>query len=133
MDLPAEPDELASSVGFQLTAAESAHVEPVGGRVKAKLLTTLWTVKEGFTKATGDGVSFGLDRIEVELGDGSVSGVRVDGRDVRLDGWTWAVGSIEAGEYGYAVIWRGENEVRPVQVERVEWDDFVRIFLGTRT
>jgi hypothetical protein len=78
-------------------------------------------------------VSFGLDRIEVELGDGSVSGVRVDGRDVRLDGWTWAVGSIEAGEYGYAVIWRGENEVRPVQVERVEWDDFVRIFLGTRT
>lgn len=102
--------------------------------MKAKLLTTLWTVKEGFTKATGDGISFGLDRIEVELGDGSVAGVKVDGRDVRDDGWSWVVGSIDSGAYGYAVIWRGEDDpTRSVEVERITWDDFVRVFIGSST
>jgi len=119
---------------LQLSTLEKLHVAAISGRMKAKLLTTLWTIKEGFTKATGDGISFGLDRIEVELGDGSVSRVTVDGKDIRDNGWTWTVGSIDGGEYGYAVIWRGEaNPAKSVEVEKIAWDDFIRVFIGSRT
>ncbi|GMK55740.1 hypothetical protein CspeluHIS016_0207960 [Cutaneotrichosporon spelunceum] len=129
MDLPADPDELEASISYQLTSAERLALKRTRGRVKAKLLSTLWTVKEGYTKAIGEGIGFGLDRIEVDLGDGSVAAVRVDGRDVREDGWRWAVGSLEGGAYGYAVIWRGEES--PVEVEMVGWDGFVRTFIGS--
>jgi 4'-phosphopantetheinyl transferase len=128
MDLPADPDELEASIAYQLTARERLALAGTRGRVKAKLLTTLWTIKEGYTKAIGEGIAFGLDRIEVDPGDGSVAGVTVDGRDVREDGWRWAVGSLEGGAYGYAVIWRGEEGA--VEVEAVGWDQFVRAFIG---
>jgi 4'-phosphopantetheinyl transferase len=32
-------------------------------------LSSLWALKEGYTKAVGDGVGFGLDRIQVKFGD----------------------------------------------------------------
>lgn len=95
------------------------------------MLTTLWTVKEGFTKATGEGISAGLDRIAVDLGDGTVNGVSVDGRDVREDGWRWAVGSLDAGAYGYAVVWRGEVVSEDVSVEAISWERFVKAFIGS--
>lgn len=126
---------LYSAADHKLTLSERLHLSGTRGRVKAKLLTTLWTIKEGFTKAIGEGIAFGLDRIEVDPGDGSVPGFTVDGRDVREDGWRWAVGSIDGGEYGYAVIWRGEEQEEEkegkVEVETVSWDDFVRAFIGT--
>lgn len=78
---------------------------------------------------------FGLDRIEVDPGDGGVAGIKIDGKDVRADGWRWVVGSIEGGDYGYAVIWRGEGGEGGVQsgvkVEEVRWEAFVRAFIGT--
>jgi hypothetical protein len=44
------------------------------------------------------------------------------------------VGSIDSGAYGYAVIWRGEDDpTRSVEVERITWDDFVRVFIGSST
>ncbi|TXT10808.1 hypothetical protein VHUM_02313 [Vanrija humicola] len=124
MDLPTDPDELVTK--------EKLHLAGTSGRIKAKLLTTLWTIKEGYTKATGDGISFGLDRIAVDLGDGSVAGVKVDGRDIGEDGWRWAVGSIDAGAYGYAIIWRGDAAERPdVKLEVLAWEDFVHAFIGS--
>ncbi|BEI85254.1 hypothetical protein CcaverHIS002_0506550 [Cutaneotrichosporon cavernicola] len=129
MDLPSNPEELEDSISYQLTPHERLALAATRGRVKAKLLTTLWTIKEGYTKAIGEGIAFGLDRIEVDPGDGSVAGVRVDGRDVRKDGWRWAVGSLEGGAYGYAVIWRGEESA--VEVETVGWDEFIRAFIGS--
>lgn len=110
-----------------MTEEERVIVHKASGRVKAKLLTTLWTVKEGYTKAIGEGIGFGLDRIAVDLGDGSVRGIRVDGRDIREDGWSWVVGSLDGGEYGYAVIWKGGGEVT---VENIDWRGFVRAFIG---
>ncbi|KLT45173.1 4'-phosphopantetheinyl transferase [Cutaneotrichosporon oleaginosum] len=131
MDLPRDPDELEASVAYTMTPRERHAVAGARGRVKAKLLTTLWTVKEGYTKAIGEGIAFGLDRIEVDLGDGAVAGVRVDGRDVRENGWRWVVGSLDEGAYGYAVIWReDEGESTAVEVETVRWDEFVRAFIG---
>lgn len=149
MDLPTDPDELYDSISYQvsayiqqtayvltppkLTLPERLAVAGTSGKVKAKLLTTLWTIKEGFTKATGDGISFGLDRIEVDMGDGAVAGVKVDGKDIRQEGWTWAVGSIDGGDYGWAVIWRGEatRPAGPVVLETIRWDDFVKAFIGS--
>ncbi|KAL1408715.1 hypothetical protein Q8F55_005528 [Vanrija albida] len=132
MDLPTDPDELAESIDYQLVTREKLHLAGTSGRIKSKLLTTLWTIKEGYTKATGDGIAFGLDRIAVDLGDGSVAGVKVDGRDIGEDGWRWAVGSLEGGAYGYAVIWRGDaTERADLRVEELAWDEFARAFIGS--
>jgi hypothetical protein len=61
-----------------------------------------------------------------------ILGVRVDGRDVRDDGWVYAVGSVGEGmdRVGYATYWREEAGVGgvEVEVEVVRWEDFVRVF-----
>jgi len=103
------------------------------GEKKSDLLSTLWTIKEAYVKATGDGISFGLERIEAVLEDESMAvwRVTVDGKDIRERGWTWTMGSIES--YQYAVVWRGEDGSHETEVERVAWVDFVEVFIGSRT
>lgn len=86
-------------------------------------------MKEGYTKAIGTGISFGLERINVHLGDGKVASLEIDGKDARLDGWHWDVGSLDAGAYGWAVIWNGEQD-QTVTPEPLEWNLFVRSFIG---
>lgn len=85
-------------------------------------------MKEGYTKAIGTGISFGLERINVQPGVGMVSKLEIDGRDARSQGWRWAVGSLD-GAYGWAVIWN-EEEDQEVIPEPLEWSVFARSFIG---
>ncbi|EJT52126.1 hypothetical protein A1Q1_06664 [Trichosporon asahii var. asahii CBS 2479] len=126
MDLPKDPQELEEGISFQ---DERLGLSTTSGIIKSKYLTTLWTMKEGYTKAIGTGISFGLDRINVHVGDGQVSALEIDGKNARLDGWHWAVGSLDAGAYGWAVIWNGEDD-QTVTPEPLDWNSFVRSFIG---
>jgi 4'-phosphopantetheinyl transferase len=147
---PLDPVELQDSLDLQLTSMEKHHLAiPLPPRERAARLTTLWTIKEGYTKAIGHGVGFGLERIEVELGHmGEVWAVHVDGRPVGVEGWKVFSGMIQPppeesgsgagegigegsvvtqrGEVGWAVIWRGDEWDGEVEV--VKWGEFVRVF-----
>lgn len=100
---------------------------------RAELLATLWSFKEGYVKATGDGIGFGMERIGLDLApDRKAQAVHVDGRDVSLDGWEWAYGTegrVENGgkrPYGWAVFWKGRKW--DGQLHRVPWEEFARSF-----
>lgn len=94
-------------------------------------------------KATGDGIVFGLERIGVEMEEnGKVQEVRVDGKDVKMEGWNWSYGDIAKDpmsstedlknqRYGWTVFWKGDNQEDSSQVklEHIPWDDFTRPFL----
>lgn len=89
-------------------------------------------------KATGDGIVFGLERVAVDLeASGEVHGITVDGRDIKLDGWSWANGEIDGStsgsithfdpeKYGWSVFWKGdaEDDQWNEQLEHIPWDDF---------
>ena len=124
---------------------------------RSKRITTLWTFKECYTKAIGEGVGFGLDRIDLTLGpNGEVEGVCVDGEDVRFNGWQYAFGlhkgtAPEAGAsgnrtavslddgpgplgkaYGWTVFWRGEKDDNwDGELIHVSWEDFLADFRDT--
>lgn len=98
-------------------------------------MTRLWTFKEGYVKATGDGIGFGLDRMSVAMSNKAVvAHVRIDGEDVKTRGWNWTYGSFEDTEsrptktYGWSAFWKGEEEAAP-EVKHVSWEDFVRVFV----
>jgi 4'-phosphopantetheinyl transferase len=55
-------------------AAETAALERIGADARQPAFLRLWTHKEAVLKALGDGLGFGLDRIEFDLsGDGRVA------------------------------------------------------------
>jgi 4'-phosphopantetheinyl transferase len=91
-------------------------------------LTTLWTLKEGYTKAIGEGVGFGLERINVVFDGLNAVRVEVDGRDIADDGWHFRLGRVGEGmESGYAVYWKGREWEG---VEIVQWSQLISVFDG---
>lgn len=98
---------------------------------RSRLVTRLWTLKEGYVKATGDGIGFGLERIVVDIEqEGQVQSVHVDGRDVKVDGWDWCCGTIEAADqskaFGWAVYWK--KDTWSGDLEHVSWEEFIKPF-----
>ncbi|KAL7425177.1 hypothetical protein Q5752_000865 [Cryptotrichosporon argae] len=136
-----EIDALKESLDAQFTADERAALA-VPSALACQALTTLWTLKEAYTKAIGTGISFGLSRIAVDLGDGRTRAVRVDGAELRELGWGWATGRLEGAQW--AVVWRdgdgqtstgqgagagqGQREIVPAHVS---WAQFTRTFIGS--
>ncbi|OCF42615.1 4'-phosphopantetheinyl transferase [Kwoniella heveanensis CBS 569] len=126
----------ASSSSFSINPPGSARGsgDGDGDELRAWALTYMWALKEGYTKAVGEGITFGMERIEVDLGleadvgceigrdcvsDGQsdphrsalqrlhVKSVIVDGKEVSERGWEYRVGQIDG--HGYAVWWRGDE------------------------
>lgn len=105
-------------------------------RDRARRITTLWTLKEGYTKAIGEGIGFGLERIKVDLDEGGQARkVWVDGRDLRDEGWEWLCGPLGDGGYGWAAYWQGDVLEDGPGVElvmnEVEWEEFLKHFEET--
>lgn len=68
-------------------AAEAQALAELAPPRRRDAFIGLWTCKEALLKARGDGLSFGLDRIEFALGvDGEVASLLRLGGDA-LDGW----------------------------------------------
>ena len=92
---------------------------------RAKRITTFWTLKEGCVKAIGEGIGFGLERIQVDMDDSGVVGaVSVNGRDVKELGWNWSCGNLEG--YGWAAYWKGPNT--KCEVQHISWETFMKPF-----
>ncbi|WVQ95818.1 hypothetical protein IAU59_002917 [Kwoniella sp. CBS 9459] len=148
---PGEAQEIQEGISDQLTLREKLFLAglpassrgsvpgvngDVGDELRAWALTYMWALKEGYTKAVGEGITFGMERIEVELDlikqgediipdniDNNdrekeaqagtaperlrVKGVQVDGKEVSERGWEYRVGQIDG--HGYAVWWRGDE------------------------
>lgn len=89
--------------------AMSAMTSP---RDRIRALTTIWCVKEAYVKAIGEGVGFGLERIEVVFHEdknshAAVKSVLVDGRDIQESGWTVGSGYLDRGAYRWISIYEG--------------------------
>ncbi|ODO01482.1 hypothetical protein I350_06302 [Cryptococcus amylolentus CBS 6273] len=126
---PEDPFPTQEGISEQLTLLERQSLAiPLTPRERSQRLTKLWSVKESYTKAIGEGITFGLERIEVELegpGEGKVKTVRVDGKDVGERGWEWRQNDL-GEDYGYAVWWRGDDaeDTGEAQMEHVSWEEF---------
>ncbi|KAG9116818.1 copper chaperone of lysine biosynthesis protein [Ceratobasidium sp. 392] len=62
-------DEFVDFVSEQLTAREKQMLQPSSGDERTRLLRLyrMWTVKEAYTKALGEGVGYDFARIEYDV------------------------------------------------------------------
>jgi 4'-phosphopantetheinyl transferase len=83
---------------------------PVEGQLQGFL--RLWTAKEAVLKANGGGLSYGLERVAFELGNGAATPVAFEGEIGPAS--AWRVEALDAdAECVAAVAWRGsERKVR---------------------
>ncbi|KAG8795129.1 copper chaperone of lysine biosynthesis protein [Ceratobasidium sp. 428] len=72
-------DEFVDFVSEQLTAREKEMLQPSSGNESTRLLHLyrMWTVKEAYTKALGEGVGYDFARIEYDVHN---QVVKVDGK-----------------------------------------------------
>jgi len=128
LPIPEKAHEVEEALSEQLTLLERQNLSvPLHPSQKTRHLTTLWCVKECYTKAIGEGIGFGLERVSVDLaGDTEVQirGGKVDG--VGFDDMRWSVEGGWLADYRWVAIWQGGTE--KVGVEVIEWDSFVEVF-----
>ncbi|OCF61826.1 4'-phosphopantetheinyl transferase [Kwoniella mangroviensis CBS 10435] len=121
-----DPVDTQEGIFDQLTLMEKLSLAgKMSDQERNKRLMNLWTLKEGYTKAVGEGITFGLERIEVILDDqGDVQCVKVDGKDSEDIGWNYKLGNVEGNRW--AVWWRGDDteEEGGVKFVDVRWEEF---------
>lgn len=112
----------------QMTLAERRAMAALSTReTKARALISLWCAKEAYVKALGEGVGFGLDRIEVNLDDeAQVRSIRVDGLDVRNGGWTLGAGYLDGGEYRWVCLVEAEPNATVGPPTQITWNEVVK-------
>ncbi|WVQ78969.1 hypothetical protein IAT38_001061 [Cryptococcus sp. DSM 104549] len=134
---PSDPFPTQEGISEQLTLLEKRSLAiPLTRKERSRRLTRIWSLKESYTKAVGEGITFGLERIEVELegpGEGKVKAVKVDGKSLDDRGWEWRVGDV-GEDYGWAVWWRGDDAEQQngsieLAVEHVSWEEFAQPLL----
>jgi 4'-phosphopantetheinyl transferase len=107
------------------TREKQSFAVPLSDTDRAERLSTLWCIKEAYVKAKGEGIGFGLERIEVTLSaDGVVEDVSVDGRQVRETGWKVDVGTV--GEvYRWACLWQEGAGDTGLRVETITYKEVI--------
>jgi 4'-phosphopantetheinyl transferase len=93
-------------------AAEHALLRGLAPDLGREAFWRCWTRKEAFLKAVGEGLAFGLDRVEVAFLPGEAAGVvRVDGDTAAAQRWWMADVSPAAGYVGACVVARASCDV----------------------
>ena len=89
-------------------AAEANALRKLPAELRDAAFLRLWTGKEAVLKALGEGLSFGLDRVEFELdGDGHVVALRhVASPLAETAGWNWHA-LHPLADYHAAIAWHG--------------------------
>lgn len=87
------------------TPAETAALRGLPEAGLAGAFLDLWTAKEAVLKATGRGIAFGLDRLDISLAQGQLSLRRLDGE--RVADWQLLRLSV-APSLIAALAWRGQ-------------------------
>ncbi|MFZ2237848.1 MAG: 4'-phosphopantetheinyl transferase superfamily protein [Dokdonella sp.] len=88
--------------------AESRALRALPEEARDAAFLRLWTGKEAVLKALGEGLSFGLDRVEFELDEHGQLGalLHVASSTSSTDGWNWrALRPLE--DYHAAIAWHG--------------------------
>jgi 4'-phosphopantetheinyl transferase len=98
---------------------------PLSPKEKAERLTKIWCLKEAYVKAIGEGVGFGLQRIDVSLSNnGVLEGVKVDGKVLEDNGWSVELGILEEG-YIWACI--TESSERLGEPRTVPYQNIIKV------
>ena len=88
---------------------------PLSPSEKAERLTKIWCLKEAYVKAIGEGVGFGLQRIDVSLSDdGVLISVKVDGKALEDEGWSVELGILEG--YVWACITESSDRLGELRI-----------------
>jgi 4'-phosphopantetheinyl transferase len=97
---------------------------PLSPREKAERLTKIWCLKEAYVKAIGEGVGYGLQRIDVSLRDDEVPvSVKVDGKALEDDGWSVELGILEG--YVWACITESSEKLGEPRI--VPYQDIINV------
>ena len=113
---PMNEDDFAAQV---FAASESAHIAALAGEQKRRAFFKIWTCKEAFFKASGDGLSKPIDQAEIALdAEETASLVSIAGDREQAAGWqlkTFQPGS----HYQAALAFYGaESPIRYREVDR---------------
>lgn len=82
---PIEEDDFAAQV---FAASESALISSLTGEQKRRAFFTIWTCKEAFFKASGDGLTKPIDQAEITLDAGQTASlVSIAGDRQQAAGW----------------------------------------------
>jgi 4'-phosphopantetheinyl transferase len=101
---------------------------PLSPKEKAERLTKIWCLKEAYVKAIGEGVGFGLQRIDVSLSDdGALRGVKADGKVLEEGGWSVELGILEEG-YIWACITESSERLGDPRI--VPYQDIINVMLS---
>jgi 4'-phosphopantetheinyl transferase len=81
----ADPDAIA---GMMLSTEEKSHLSRLDAAARDLHLIRLWTLKEAYAKATGQGIGAGLARLSFFIGDDSVT-CRSAADGAAVHGWSF--------------------------------------------
>jgi len=110
-----DPEAIA---GMVLSADERAHLSRLDGGARERHWFRLWTLKEAYAKATGQGIGAGLAHLSFSIGDDGAS-CRHGADAAAVDGWSF---HCMAPTARHALALAVEAAARPVSVslERFE-------------
>ncbi|WWC92849.1 uncharacterized protein L201_007810 [Kwoniella dendrophila CBS 6074] len=129
------PLETQQGISLQLTLKEKLSLsgKMINDKERNLKLMKIWTLKESFTKAIGEGITFGLERIEVLLNDkNEIEKVNIDGKNSRDIGWIYEQGQIE--DNIWALWYRGDDaeidkDGNELKMQNVSWYQFEKPLL----
>ena len=91
------------------SSSESALIRSLAGEQKRKAFFTIWTCKEAFLKANGDGLTKPIDQTEISLGAGETPQlVSIGGDRGQVAGWRLETFQ-PAADYQAALALEGHN------------------------
>ncbi|WWC73650.1 uncharacterized protein I206_107622 [Kwoniella pini CBS 10737] len=129
------PLETQEGISLQLTIKEKLSLNlNLNDIQRNEILMKFWTLKESFTKAIGEGITFGLERIEVLLknnNNNEIEKVKIDGKDSNEIGWQWKQDKIGKENCIYSIWWRGEDFYpdEDCSMQNVNWEEFEKPLL----
>ena len=83
----------------------------------------IWAAKEAYVKALGEGVTFGLQRIDVHVDNECLATIRVDGANIKDEHWTWSSGWLEHRQCAWVAVGRGQAIHQALTPEHLTWTD----------
>lgn len=95
--------------GLQLHREELATLQNLADpHLRLKRVLAIWTLKEAFVKATGDGLHFDLKRLNVRFDENAYQGpsykrIELDGK--ALQGWQFQLQQVDLGDEAKGQYW----------------------------
>jgi len=103
VDVERRDRSMAIAPHLMCTAREQAGLERESSTERQDLMLRLWTLKEAYSKAIGQGLRFPFTKFGFELGDGTARLHRADGTSIDDQVWRFRTLIVGAGGYAAAI------------------------------